>query len=221
MIELLNKDCFEVMAGMKDHSIDCIITDPPYGSTELDFDRVKLDAEKMISEFQRLIKPNRAVVIFANLRFATRIINANKKFFRYEWVWKKSMKVGFLDCNNRPLKQHEYILIFGNGKPLYRPQMQPGKPYIKIRKMKTTHKLAGLLILASVLGLCNCGPKLPELPVAEVKPYFADAAKTKAIDTAFYEVKDAQGTKIGTVLYSSPYSDGVKGFNGPTPLLIA
>lgn len=135
MIELLNKDCFEVMAGMKDHSIDCIITDPPYGSTELDFDRVKLDAEKMISEFQRLIKPNRAVVIFANLRFATRIINANKKFFRYEWVWKKSMKVGFLDCNNRPLKQHEYILIFGNGKPLYRPQMQPGKPYIKIRKM--------------------------------------------------------------------------------------
>ena len=87
--------------------------------------------------------------------------------------------------------------------------------------MKTMHKLAGLLILASVLGLCNCGPKLPELPVAEVKPYFADAAKTKAIDTAFYEVKDAQGTKIGTVLYSSPYSDGVKGFNGPTPLLIA
>ena len=87
--------------------------------------------------------------------------------------------------------------------------------------MKTIHKLAGLLLLATVLGLCNCGPKLPELPVAEVKPYFADASKTKAIDTAFYEVKDAKGTKLGTILYSSPYSDGVKGFNGPTPLLIA
>jgi uncharacterized protein with FMN-binding domain len=62
---------------------------------------------------------------------------------------------------------------------------------------------------------------LPELPVENVKPYFADAAKTKAIDTAFYEVKDAKGAKLGTVLYSSPYSDNVKGFNGPTPLLIA
>ena len=72
-----------------------------------------------------------------------------------------------------------------------------------------------------MLGLCNCGPKLPELPVENVKPYFTDAAKTKAIDTAFYEVKDAKGAKLGTVLYSSPYSDNVKGFNGPTPLLIA
>jgi Na+-translocating ferredoxin:NAD+ oxidoreductase RnfG subunit len=87
--------------------------------------------------------------------------------------------------------------------------------------MRTIHKFAGLLLLAISFGLCNCGPKLPELPVENVKPYFADAAKTQAIDTAFYEVKDAKGVKLGTVLYSSPYSDGVKGFNGPTPLLIA
>ena len=83
------------------------------------------------------------------------------------------------------------------------------------------HKFAGLLLIAGVLGLCNCGPKLPELPVENVKPYFADAAKTKAIDTAYYEVKNAKGVKLGTVLYSSPYSDNIKGFNGPTPLLIA
>ena len=79
--------------------------------------------------------------------------------------------------------------------------------------MRTIHKFAGFFLLAAMLGLCNCGPKLPELPVA--------AAKTKAIDTAFYEVKDAKGNKLGTVLYSSPYSDNVKGFKGPTPLLIA
>ena len=83
------------------------------------------------------------------------------------------------------------------------------------------HKFAVLLLLAGVLGLCNCGPKLPELPVEEIKSYFADAAKTKVIDTAYYEVKDSKGHKLGTVLFSSPYSDGIKGFNGPTPLLIA
>ena len=87
--------------------------------------------------------------------------------------------------------------------------------------MKTTHKIASLLLLGAVAAMCSCGPKLPELPVAQVQPYFADAVKTKAIDTAFYEVKGAQGQKLGTVLFSSPYSDEVKGFNGPTPLLIA
>ena len=87
--------------------------------------------------------------------------------------------------------------------------------------MKTIHLFAGFLLLATFMAICSCGPKLPELPVTEVLPYFADAAKTKAIDTAFYEVKDARGQKLGTVLFSSPYSDEVKGFNGPTPLLIA
>ena len=75
-------------------------------------------------------------------------------------------------------------------------------------------------MIAGFMAFCSCGPKLPELPVADIKPYFNDAVKTKAIDTAYYEVKDAKGSTIGTVLFSSPYSDGIKGFNGPTPLLI-
>ena len=78
----------------------------------------------------------------------------------------------------------------------------------------------GALMIAGFMALCSCGPQLPELPVEDIKPYFNDAVKTKAIDTAFYEVKDAKGSKLGTVLFSSPYSDGIKGFNGPTPLLI-
>ena len=87
--------------------------------------------------------------------------------------------------------------------------------------MNVIRKALGSLMAAVVIAFCSCGPKLPELPVSEVQPYFGDAAKTKAIDTAFYEVKDAKGKKLGTVLFSSPYSDQVKGFNGPTPLLIA
>lgn len=78
-----------------------------------------------------------------------------------------------------------------------------------------------ILMAAGAVAFCSCGPKLPKLPVEEVRPYFADAAKTKAIDTAFYQVNDSKGNLIGTVLFSSPYSDGIKGFNGPTPLLIA
>ena len=87
--------------------------------------------------------------------------------------------------------------------------------------MNVIKKTLGTLVAVCVMALCSCGPKFPELPVEEVRPYFADAAKTKAIDTAYYEVKDAKGNKLGTMLFSSPYSDNVKGFNGPTPLLIA
>ena len=86
--------------------------------------------------------------------------------------------------------------------------------------MKTFRMTLGALMVAGFMALSSCGPKLPELPVEDIKPYFKDAAKTIAIDTAFYEVKDAKGSKLGTVLFSSPYSDGIKGFNGPTPLLI-
>ena len=87
--------------------------------------------------------------------------------------------------------------------------------------MSSIKKSLGALLAAGVMALCSCGPKFPELPVADIQPYFADAAKTKAIDTGYYVVKDTKGNKLGTVLFSSPYSDHVKGFNGPTPLLIA
>jgi len=87
--------------------------------------------------------------------------------------------------------------------------------------MNVIKKTLFAILAAGAVAFCSCGPKLPELPVEEIRPYFADAAKTKAMDTAYYEVKDAKGNKLGTILYSSPYSDNIKGFNGPTPLLIA
>ena len=89
--------------------------------------------------------------------------------------------------------------------------------------MKTMHIIAGSLLIASALSLGSCGQKVkwPALPVEEATPYFSEAAKTKTIDTAFYEIQNAKGARIGTILFSSPYSDDIKGFNGPTPLLIA
>ena len=90
-------------------------------------------------------------------------------------------------------------------------------------KMNINKKSLGALMAVGIVALCSCGSKVkwPALPIEEATPYFADAAKAQTIDTAFYEIKDAKGNMLGTILFSSPYSDGVKGFNGPTPLLIA
>ena len=90
--------------------------------------------------------------------------------------------------------------------------------------MRSHKNLIGSLLIAGTMTLTGCGPmpvRLPELPLAEVEPYFSEAAEVEAIDTAYYQVKDADGTGLGTVLLSEPYSEPVKGYNGPTPLLIA
>ena len=90
--------------------------------------------------------------------------------------------------------------------------------------MKSFQNIASVLLILNSLSLFSCGQKpvyFPDLPVSEVTPYFSEASQTQAIDTAFYEVKDANGHLLGTVLFSSPYSDHIKGYNGRTPLLIA
>ena len=89
--------------------------------------------------------------------------------------------------------------------------------------MKNHKTFLYAMLSIGLLGMCSCGSKVkwPALPIEEATPYFADAAKVQTVDTAYYEVKDTKGNKLGTILFSSPYSDGVKGFNGPTPLLIA
>lgn len=90
---------------------------------------------------------------------------------------------------------------------------------------KNLHKAFAGLLFAGMLAFvgCNIQPpvRIPELPLAEVQPYFSEAAEVEAIDTAYYKVKDAEGQLIGTVLLSAPYSTSVKGYNGPTPLIIA
>lgn len=57
------------------------------------------------------------------------MINSNRKWFRYEWIWQKSLPVGFLNANRMPLRSHENILVFYEHLPTYNPQKTPGKPY--------------------------------------------------------------------------------------------
>ena len=127
-IDLRLGDCFEGLKSIPDHSIDRIVTDPPYGNTYCDFDCI-IDYKTLIAELKRVIKPNRAVCIFSMLRMAVQLIDIDPKWFRYEWIWAKSRTTGHLDANVRPLRAHELILVFSDGKSLYNPQFTDGKPY--------------------------------------------------------------------------------------------
>lgn len=91
--------------------------------------------------------------------------------------------------------------------------------------MRISRNLIGGLLVAGTMAFVGCNPprpvRIPDFPLADVKPYFGEAAEVQTIDTSYYQVKDAEGEVIGTVLLSAPYSATVNGYNGPTPLLIA
>jgi len=112
-----------------DGSIDLILTDPPYGVTDCSWD-VRPDLEFMWKEFNRVLKPNGAAVITATQPFATDLINANRKWFRYDLVWVKSNPVGFLNSHRMPMRQHELVLVFYRRLPAYNPQMTPSAPRV-------------------------------------------------------------------------------------------
>lgn len=133
MIELnriYNEDCFEGMKRIPDGSVDLIVTDPPYASTCLEWDK-PIDIPAMFKEFLRVCKGNAAIVIFSQLPFAVDLINSQRKLFRYEWIWEKQLGVGFYHANQMPLRAHENILIFYRHLPTYNPQFTKGSSYTR------------------------------------------------------------------------------------------
>ena len=129
MYQIYNEDCLTGMAKIPDGTVDAIICDPPFGhSTDCDWD-VRLPLDEMWAQFNRVTKQNAAIVLFSQLPFAIDLINANRKMFRYEWIWEKSLACGFLNANKMPLRAHENILVFYRRLPTYNPQFRTGKAY--------------------------------------------------------------------------------------------
>ncbi len=121
-MRLYNGDCLEVMKHIPDGSIDMICTDPPYGVTACHWDKV-VDIPAMWQQFNRVISKNGAMVMTATQPFATDLINGNRKYFKYEWVWNKILPSGMITAKYQPMKTHENILIFAKTSTLYNPQM--------------------------------------------------------------------------------------------------
>ena len=134
MISLYNKDCLEVMAQLETGSVDMILTDPPYYSTELKFDKApRIDFEFWLKECQRILKPHGVLVSFADFNLLADLRSKSPFKSTYELIWQKTMAVGFLDANRRPLRAHEFIGVFMDGmnKATYNPQKTAGKAYVR------------------------------------------------------------------------------------------
>ncbi len=119
MIDLRLGDCLEVMEEIPDKSMDAIICDLPYGTTGIKWDSV-IPFELLWEQYKRIIKDNGVIVLFGSEPFSSALRFSNIKWWKYDWIWNKSIPTGGV-AKYRPMKKHENILVFYNGKPTFNP----------------------------------------------------------------------------------------------------
>ena len=131
MIEIdniYNMDCLEGMREIATGSIDAIICDLPYGCLNKGNQHTQWDNmipfEPLWEQYERVIKPNGAIVLFGSGMFTSDLMQSNKKLWRYNLIWHKDRATGFLNAGKMPLRCHEDIVIFYKSLPTYNPQME-------------------------------------------------------------------------------------------------
>jgi site-specific DNA-methyltransferase (adenine-specific) len=139
LIDTVTKgDCLEVMQHIPDGSVDMILCDLPYGTTQNKWDSV-IPLDKLWQHYVRIIKDTGAIVLTGQGLFTAKLILSNEKLFKYKIVWIKSKPTNFLNAKKQPLRKHEDICVFYKKQPTYNPQMTEGDPYDKgIRKDQHT-----------------------------------------------------------------------------------
>lgn len=136
--QLYQGDCLEVMKQIPNKSIDMILCDLPYGTTKCKWD-TPIDLSKMWIEYNRIIKENTPILLFAQTPVDKVLGCSNLKTLRYEWIWEKTQATGHLNANKMPMKAHENILVFYRKLPLYNPQKTTGhKPIHSYTKYVST-----------------------------------------------------------------------------------
>jgi len=130
MINLMNGDCLDLMKTIPDGSIDLILTDPPYGTTQNKWDSV-INLENMWDEVWRVLKPNGACVLFAAQPYTSVLVTSQIKYYKYEWVWVKNLKTGNLNARRMPMGGHETLQVFYKKPPTYNPQKRKRTTEVK------------------------------------------------------------------------------------------
>ena len=131
-VQLFKGDCLEVMGKLIERGVkvDCILTDPPYGTTTCKWDSI-IPFDAMWERLNKLIKPNGAIVLFGRQPFTSELIRSNIKNFRYELIWEKEQATNFMFLKNQFGQCTENISVFYKKQPTYNPQMIPTDKPIK------------------------------------------------------------------------------------------
>lgn len=124
-IDLYNGDCLELMKNISDKSVDMILCDLPYGTTQCKWDSI-IPFEPLWEAYKRIIKDNGCIALFSSQPFTSSLVMSNPQMYKYEWIWQKTHPKGHLNAKKMPMRAHENIEIFYKKPPIYNPQMTHG-----------------------------------------------------------------------------------------------
>ena len=127
--QLHNGDCLEIMKSIPDFSVDMVLCDLPYGTTKCSWD-VVIPFEELWCHYNRIAKPNAAILLFGQEPFSSYLRLSNISDYRYDLVWEKESFTNFMQVKRRFGKSTECISVFYKNQPTYNPQMYKhiGKP---------------------------------------------------------------------------------------------
>ena len=138
--EIIQGDCLEVMKDIPDGSVDMVLCDLPYGTTNCNWDAI-IPFEQLWIQYERIIKDNGAIVLTATQPFSSALVMSNPKLFKYEWIWDRVVTGHPLNAKRQPLRRHESILVFYKKQSTYNPQMEyVGEEVAKERFKKASKK---------------------------------------------------------------------------------
>lgn len=121
-------DCLELMKDIPNGSVDMILCDLPYGTikgknTKWD---VIIPFDKLWEQYNRVIKPNCAIVLFGREPFTSLIVTSQINMYKHKWIWNKKQSGSYQNAKYSPLQLDEDIIVLGNGTVYYKPQMRQG-----------------------------------------------------------------------------------------------
>src|ERR1700735_2271458 len=121
MNKVLHGDCLELMMDIPNFSIDMILCDLPYGTTQCKWDTI-IPFNRLWLAYKRIIKPNGAIVLFGAEPFSSYLRLSNIEWYKYDWIWDKVKGTSFLNAKRQPMRNHEIISVFCEGQTIYNPQ---------------------------------------------------------------------------------------------------
>ena len=129
MIKLLNGDCLDILPTLKTDSVDLVLTDLPYGTTNCKWDNV-IPFEEMWDKLLRVCHKNTAILFFGSEPFSSKLRCSNLKMYKYDLYWKKEKPTNFMQLKRRFGKVTENICVFYDKQCTYNPQMVKDQKYV-------------------------------------------------------------------------------------------
>ena len=111
-------DCLEVMQSIPDKSIDMILCDLPYGTTQNEWDN-RIDMKELWRQYLRVCVG--AIVLTSAEPYTSELVVGNKSLFKYCWYWDKIRAKNHLNAKRQPMRAIEPICVFYKNQPTYNP----------------------------------------------------------------------------------------------------